>query len=329
MVLPSNDQALVSVITPVYNTERYVPQCLDALVRQALSNIELILVNDGSTDGSLQIMQRYAAQDPRIVIIDKPNSGYGASMNVGLSRATGKYIGIVEPDDFPERSMFKRLAHAAEKGDCDLVRCNFYEHRDGRDYRAHNLDGLPYGSVFDPADVPRVACTIPAIWTGLYRRDWLEREGIRFRETPGASFQDAGFGLKTWFAARRCALVRKHLLHYRVDNPDSSSKSSAKVFAVCDELADAESFLRQRPDRAQRFLPWFHVDKWGKYRWNYERIAPEFHLPFATRMYDEYKAARAAGEIDFALFDDRSAQALRQLLEGGAEQFAAAHKDTF
>ena len=130
----------------------------------------------------------------------------------------------------------------------------------------------PYGRLFDPVEQPRIVCTIPAIWTGLYRKAWLDDEGIRFRETPGASFQDTSFVMKSWFAARRCALVRKPLLHYRMDNPGSSVKTTDKVFVVCDELEDCERFLRVRPDRCRALLPWFYVDKWSKYRWNYERI---------------------------------------------------------
>mgnify|MGYP002228631805 CR=1 FL=1 len=87
-----------------------------------------------------------------------------------------------------------------------------------------------------------MVCSIPSIWTGLYRKTFLEREGISLRETPGAAFQDAGFSLKVWFAARTCALVKKSLLHYRMDNPGSSSKTTDKVFTVCEELADAETF---------------------------------------------------------------------------------------
>ena len=86
----------VSILVPVYNVERFLPQCLDSLVAQTLEDIQIICINDGSTDGSLEILERYAAQDSRIEIIDKPNSGYGASMNCGLDAARGEYIGITE-----------------------------------------------------------------------------------------------------------------------------------------------------------------------------------------------------------------------------------------
>lgn len=91
----------VSILVPVYNVERFLPQCLDALCGQTLRDIEIICINDGATDGSPVILHDYAARDQRVRVIDKANSGYGASLNMGLSQAAGEYVGIVEPDRFP------------------------------------------------------------------------------------------------------------------------------------------------------------------------------------------------------------------------------------
>lgn len=319
----------VSVLVPTYNVERYVSQCIDSLVNQTLENIEIIGINDGATDGSADILHNYAAQDSRITVIDKENSGYGASLNMGIQQASGEYVAIAEPDDFADRSMYATLYSLAKQYDCDLVKSNFYEYANGRDRKNRNLQGFPMKTPFDPADQPQIIRTIPSIWTGLYHADMLERESIRFRETPGAAFQDTSFVLKTWFAAKRCALVRKPLLHYRMDNPSSSVKTSNRIFVVCDELAESEQFLRERPSRAERFIPWFHVDKWGKYRWNYERIDRSCHEAFAERMQQEYERARSAGELVREHFDKRDWQVLCELLDGGAQLFAENHPETF
>ena len=319
----------VSILVPVYNVERFLPQCLDALCGQTLRDIEIVCINDGATDGSPAILHEYAARDARICVIDKPNTGYGHSLNLGISQARGEYIGIVEPDDFPDKRMFKKLLKVAERTHADVVKCNYFNYFEGSDHLVENFAGLPYRRAFDPVDYPQVVCSIPSIWTGLYRKTFLEREGISLRETPGAAFQDAGFSLKVWFAARTCALVKKPLLHYRMDNPGSSSKTTDKVFTVCEELADAEAFLRQRPDRARVLLPWLAVDKWGKYRWNYERISASEHVAFAQRMLDEYCASQDANELDYSLFKPEDAALLRNLLDVGAETFAAAHPDSY
>ena len=116
----------VSVIMPMYNQEKYIVECLSSVVRQTLKEIEIIVVNDGSTDGSMALVRGFAEKDPRIVVIDKPNSGYGHSMNVGIRRATGEYIGIVETDDYVEEDMFKDLYEAAKSyGDADIVKSDF------------------------------------------------------------------------------------------------------------------------------------------------------------------------------------------------------------
>lgn len=319
----------VSILVPVYNVERFLPQCLDALCGQTLRDIEIVCINDGATDGSPAILHEYAARDARVRVIDKQNTGYGASLNLGISQARGEYIGIIEPDDFPDKRMFKKLLKVAERTHVDVVKCNYFNYFDGSDHLVENFAGLPYRRAFDPVDYPQVVCSIPSIWTGLYRKTFLEREGINLRETPGAAFQDAGFSLKVWFAACTCALVKKPLLHYRMDNPGSSSKTTDKVFTVCEELADAEAFLRQRPARARVLLPWLAVDKWGKYRWNYERISASEHVAFTQRMLDEYRASQDANELDYSLFKPEDAALLRNLLDSGAEAFAAAHPDSY
>ena len=319
----------VSIVVPVYNMERYLRQCLDALCGQTLEDIEIIAVNDGSTDSSPEILRRYAQDDERIRIIDKPNSGYGASMNRGFAEARGEYIGIVEPDDYPDLAMFGKLYAKAAKHGCDVVKCNFYQHFEDHENIQWNLHGFMYGVPFDPVDQPAVICTAPAIWTGIYRRAFIEEEGIAFRETPGASFQDTAFSLKVWFAARRAALLRRPMLHYRMDNPSSSSKSTDKVYTVCEELAEAEAFLRARPSRARAFLPWHQVGKWEKYRWNYERIDASLHLEFAQHMEHEFKQADAAGELDRSLFDDTSRSQLAELLDMGADAFAQAYPNRY
>jgi glycosyltransferase involved in cell wall biosynthesis len=323
------NEPLVSVLVPVYNMERYLGQCLKALTEQTLESLEIIAIDDGSSDASPRMLAEWAQRDPRIRVITKPNSGYGDSMNCGLEQARGRYVGIVEPDDYPDLAMFQKLAKAALKHDADVVKCNYYLHFEDHEEILWNLHGFEYGKPFDPADMPGIVTTTPSIWTGLYRREFLEREGINFRPTPGAAFQDTSFSLKVWFAAERAVLLRRPMLHYRMDNPGSSSKTSDKVYTVCDELAEAYAFLEQRPRRKASFAPWFHVDKWGKYRWNYERIAPELHEEFAERMREEYEAAFAAGEIDWSAFERNSLFQLRYLLEAGAHAFAERYPESF
>lgn len=319
----------VSVLVPVYNVERYLSRCLDSLLAQTLRDIEIICIDDGSTDGSPDILRRYAQRDARVKVITKANSGYGASMNCGLDAARGNYVAIVESDDYASRFMLGVLYSQAVKGSCDLVKSTFFEHCGWRNRWVKNFRGHAFGEVFDPADRPQIICTIPSIWTGLYRRETLLCEGIRFRETPGAAFQDTAFTLKAWFAAKTCSLVRWPLLFYRVDNPGSSVKTSDKALVVCDEVADAERFLRERPERCAKFASWFSLDKFGKYRWNYERVAPELRLQFIERIREEFVSAQELGELQPALFSEADWGIVQQLVSGDAESFIAKFPERF
>ena len=97
----------ISVLVPIYNVKQYLAECIDSIIMQTLTNIEIILLDDGSTDGSAEICDEYAQKDQRIKVIHKPNSGYGATMNIGLDNARGKYVGIVESDDYIRPEMYE------------------------------------------------------------------------------------------------------------------------------------------------------------------------------------------------------------------------------
>ena len=116
----------ISVITPVYNVERYLRECLDSLVRQSMQDVEFICVNDGSKDGSLAILNEYAAKDSRFKIISQKNQGYGKAMNVGIKAASGDYIAILESDDFIGGDMLRFLYDVAVRNNADIVKSNFY-----------------------------------------------------------------------------------------------------------------------------------------------------------------------------------------------------------
>ena len=116
---------LVSIVIPVYKVEKYLERCLDSIVAQIYRPLEVILVNDGSPDGCGDIIRRYEAQWPIFQSIWQQNSGLGAARNVGIARATGKYLALVDSDDYVEPDFISDLVYAAEKNRADIVVCNF------------------------------------------------------------------------------------------------------------------------------------------------------------------------------------------------------------
>ena len=146
----------VSVVIPVYNVETYIRECLDSAIAQTLKDIEIICVDDGSTDGCPQILDEYAQKDDRIKVIHKANSGYGHSMNVGLDAATGEYFAILESDDIIKPNMYEVLYAEAKKHDVDLIKSDyeiFIGDQDARQYtyKAITNKSSLYYKVINPA----------------------------------------------------------------------------------------------------------------------------------------------------------------------------------
>ncbi|MBQ9662369.1 MAG: glycosyltransferase [Oscillospiraceae bacterium] len=297
----------VSVIMPIYNVSRFLPQSLGGLLLQTLRNIEIICVNDGSTDDSLEIVKSYAAQDSRIRIIDKPNGGYGSAMNCGLSAATGEYIGILEPDDFAEPEMFERLYEAAVSYKADIVKTNYWAFRteDSSNTFVESLGEKQYGVVTSAKKDPRIVIGPACIWSAIYRRTLLVDNKIRFTETPGASYQDTAFAFKVLVCADRVLFLKEAFLHYRTDNENSSVNSKGKIFSICDEFQSVQDFLNEDSERRTLFSPALQVHKLRVYGWNLRRLAPEYKDLFREQVALDFIKADYDGFLDKNEFTDQ------------------------
>ena len=295
----------VSVIVPVFNAEAFLAESLDSLIGQTLKDIEIICINDGSTDRSLEIIQSLAANDSRLIVIDKPNAGYGQTLNMGISVATGEYIGILEPDDFADHDMFEKLYAVAKENDADMVKSNYYMYSgmEKSDVFFETLSGKTYDTVLSARIDPRIVITQPCIWSGIYRKKMLADNHIRLNETPGASYQDTGFSFKVLSCSERVVFVKDAFLHYRIDNEASSVKSGGKVFAICDEFMSIQSFLNEDVERRARLSGMLQVIKFSSYEWNLSRISPEFKDEFRNQMALEFIKAEYDGFLKESDFD--------------------------
>jgi len=191
----------VSVLIPIYNNERYLRKCLDSVKNQTVNNIEILLINDGSTDGSLKIMREYSEMDDRFIVIDKPNTGYGHSLNIGFGKARGKYVSIIESDDWVLPTFLEDLLKVSTCSDVilDVIKSDYqvFKSINGTDVIQNRVPAVKnpnlYNKVITTKD-PQLQKEIDVhSWNGLYRRDYLKKNEIKHNETPGASFQDTGF----------------------------------------------------------------------------------------------------------------------------------------
>ena len=266
----------VSVIMPSLNVGQYIKQCIDSVCNQTLKDIEIICVDAGSTDGTLEILEKYASLDPRITLINSDKRSYGYQMNLGIKASSGEYIGIIDTDDYADPMMFEKLYSFAKSENADIVKSNQYRHSDEGDEFFEVYANLPYNKVFCPKDHLSIFMRVAQIWAGIYRRKFLIDNDICFLETPGASYQDEGFMMKGMISADRVGLLKDAFLHYRIDNVNSSVKSKDKVFFVRDEFLSALDYLDMRPDKKKYYEKILWTREAEKHAWNYNRLAEEF-----------------------------------------------------
>ncbi|MGP1412122.1 MAG: glycosyltransferase family 2 protein, partial [Peptoanaerobacter stomatis] len=180
----------ISIIIPVYNVEKYIERCLDSIITQSYTNLEIILVDDGSTDRSGEICDRYALVDNRIKVLHIKNSGRGEARNVGLAQAKGQYIGFVDSDDWVERDLYRCLMESIEETGADISICAYYECLDENKtakmlYENNFVCNGKEALYFTMSNVKRKYWFNIAIWNKLYRRDVIKN--IRFK---GREYED-------------------------------------------------------------------------------------------------------------------------------------------
>lgn len=309
---------LVSVLVPICNVERYLAKCLDSLRAQSFTDFEVLCINDGSTDGSRDIILRYLEDDRRFRMIDKPNSGYGSSMNLGLSCSLGEYIAILESDDFFEPNALELLVQSAKENDSDVVKADFYLYWSApspHDEVFHIVDDLEIGRTMRPIDDLAIFFRKPSIWSALYKKSFLTDNRIDFLETPGASYQDAGFNFKVWASANRATFIANPILHYRQDNEKSSVNSSSKVFCVCDEYESMMAYVEERCCGDVRLIGILERMKFDSYMWNYDRLSSDLRPAFVKRASLEFASDIGSGKLDFSLFEPGAEADLRLLVQ--------------
>lgn len=207
----------ISIIVPIYNVEKYLCQCLNSLVNQTLKNIEIICVNDGSSDNSEIILSEYAIKDSRIKIINQKNSGVASARNVGLYVATGKYIGFCDPDDYIDLDYYQKLYNAAKSNDADItkglgkiVSLNGEINSLGSDLDSINFNRANFNTAFT---------------TAIYKREFLNQNKIDFPNKLIVG-EDCVFLAKAVLMANKIELVKEksYYFYIRRDNSLDSDK---------------------------------------------------------------------------------------------------------
>lgn len=214
---------LISVIVPVYNVEKYLDKCIQSILGQTYSNIELLLIDDGSTDSSGAICDKYVMQDSRVRVFHKFNEGVSVARNWGLDNAKGEWIAFVDADDWIDADMYEQMYNAAIQNKVDLVSCDLLmEYKDYRKILSYNNEYDDHQLMYD--------CLVPisveyfAMWNKLVSREVYDRGGIRASIGPNM-WEDVELMTKIRYFSKSSCVINKPFYHYNKTNENSITKS--------------------------------------------------------------------------------------------------------
>ncbi len=241
----------VSVILPVYNQEKYLETAINSLRNQSLKDIEIICVNDGSTDNSLNILNDYVQKDARIKLINQKNQGPGAARNTGLKAAKGEYIAFLDPDDWFEKNAMEELYNKAEKHNCDLIVFNFNKvGESGKFLGQYNLKtrlqrfySLNEDENFTWHNVkPRVLGGLhPAAWNKLYKRELIRNHKLHFAKSSLA--EDNVFVFGAALNAKSIGYSDKCYYNYLIRNDSAIRTRSDKNFCIFKSIDSVKKLI--------------------------------------------------------------------------------------
>lgn len=272
----------VSIIVPIYNVEEYIEQCVNSILQQTLDEIEVILVNDGSTDKSLEKIKKIAENDARVVIINNSHASGNSGMprNQALMKATGEYIAFVDSDDWIEKSMLEVLYNEAVIQSADIAASGgFYREKENdiEEVKVANGQFLPEKNT--RAEL-FLGGQFPIVWYRIYKKDLIVNNGIRFGETKTSA--DLPFAFKALFKANKVVQVEGSYYHYRFNRVGSTieRRKGEDAFELLKSYENIENFLRKNNAYAE-YIPYVVFKAIGDYTYNLRLLDEKYHNAFS------------------------------------------------
>ncbi|MCR5342628.1 MAG: glycosyltransferase [Butyrivibrio sp.] len=232
----SSNSPKISIIVPIYNVEKYLAKCLDTLTGQSLKDIEILAVNDGSTDGSLSILQQYAEKDSRIVILNKENGGLSDARNYAFSHIKGEYVGFIDSDDYVDPDMYEVMYNEAIKESADIVECNLHHTFD-------NSEDTEIGEhITDKKEMIMNGRSV--VWNKIYKTDWLLSTGVQFPK--GLIYEDVNFYCKLVPFINKICYVEQPFVHYVQRSTSINNHQTLRTMQILQILDDIYSFYQEK-----------------------------------------------------------------------------------
>lgn len=288
----SRNEVELSVVFPVYNVAKYLEQCIASVTAWKAPYVEFLFVNDGSPDHSREIILEHAKSDPRIKLIDKENGGCASARKRGMEEAKGRYIGFVDPDDFVEPSMFKKLFSRALIGSYDVCYSGynaFYENS-GKVERMSDALGDEYSQgTSDKLAIHKLMVYLRvAIWRGIYRRDFLMENQITFQEQI-RRFDDLPFKVEVFAKAKSVVAVPEYLYYYRLERPGQDvACDDDRLFVHFDIFDHLNQEIGALKDR--KLLDFLQLSKVQTHCFTLQKIQKKFLKEYCERAKEDLRA---------------------------------------
>lgn len=215
----------ISIIVPIYNSEKYLNKCIDSLINQTEKNIEIILVNDGSTDNSEEIIKEY--KDKRIKYYKNKNQGIGKTRNFGIEQATGSYIMFVDSDDYIEKNACEKMYNKAVNENLDVVLCDFYKEYDNGNIEEIHTNSFNNSSL---KENPNIITDYLCPWAKIYDRKLIIDNNIKFVEN--LKYEDAPFVIKALCTAKKIGKIDECLNYYLIHDNSETTVRDKKCFDI-------------------------------------------------------------------------------------------------
>lgn len=239
---------MITLIMPCLNMVDYIGLCLESVINQSYTDLEILIIDAGSIDGTLDVIEKYRTEDSRIRLIRSDKKSYGYQVNLGLQIASGDYIGVVDTDDIVPINAYEILYKTMKENSLDYVKGyakSFWKLKNGKQWEQDIANFFIYeglqGKIICPRQMPDLIVKDHFLWLGLYTKKLLD--GIRLNETAGAAFQDQGFCLQLFRIAERAMYIDEAVYLYRQDNASSSTYNSNGLKYIREEYSLNLHFL--------------------------------------------------------------------------------------
>lgn len=275
----------LSVIFPVYNVAPYIERCLKSVTAWKADYLEFIFVSDGSKDDSVDIIKKWMTQDSRIRLIEKKNGGCASARQVGLENAVGRYIGFVDPDDFIDENMYRKLLKAAMCGNFDISLCGYNEYYEntGKIKPAEDALWYPYlDGCYDSDKINELItyCRV-AIWRGIYRREFIEKNRIGFY-TDLPRFDDLPFKVETFACSKSIVMIPEYLYYYRLEREGQDvAADDERLYVHFDIFKHLDNSIGRIKD--QKLIDHLQMCKIQTHRYALSKIREEYRGEYLVR----------------------------------------------